>query len=238
MKLTVVNSNSLGNSYVLTSSDGQQLCIEAGRPLKEVRTFARLHTADCVGVIVSHSHGDHCRYIKDFLRAGIPAYSTHDVASTALGVVPINSGETYHLGDFSVAPIPVVHDVPCLSFLIHHPEMGSLYFFTDAFTMDNVIRGCSAYMCECNYDDRLLDSAVLSGKTPRSQADRIRLSHMSLSHAISFMRQCQADKTARRIILIHGSERHLNKQDAIDEFQQALGVATFFAEKSVTFNLS
>lgn len=35
MKLIVVNSNSQGNSYVLEASNGQQLCIEAGRPLQE-----------------------------------------------------------------------------------------------------------------------------------------------------------------------------------------------------------
>lgn len=57
MKLIVVNSNSLGNSYVLESSNGQQLCIEAGRPLKEVKKVANLKTSKCVGVIISHSHG-------------------------------------------------------------------------------------------------------------------------------------------------------------------------------------
>lgn len=41
MKLIVVNSNSQGNSYVLEASNGQQLCIEAGRPLQEVKKVAK-----------------------------------------------------------------------------------------------------------------------------------------------------------------------------------------------------
>lgn len=57
MKLIVVNSNSQGNSYVLEASNGQQLCIEAGRPLLEVKKVANLKTSKCVGVIISHSHG-------------------------------------------------------------------------------------------------------------------------------------------------------------------------------------
>lgn len=57
MKLIVVNSNSLGNSYVLEASNGQQLCIESGRPLQEVKKVANLKTSKCVGVIISHSHG-------------------------------------------------------------------------------------------------------------------------------------------------------------------------------------
>ena len=57
MKLKIINSNSSGNSYLLEASDGQQLCIEAGRPLKEVKKVANLKTSRCVGVIISHSHG-------------------------------------------------------------------------------------------------------------------------------------------------------------------------------------
>lgn len=57
MKLIIVNSNSQGNCYVLESSNGQQLCIEAGRPLQEVKKVANLKTSKCVGVIISHSHG-------------------------------------------------------------------------------------------------------------------------------------------------------------------------------------
>lgn len=57
MKLITVNTGSLGNSYVLESSSGQQLCIEAGRPLHEVKKVANLKTSKCVGVIISHSHG-------------------------------------------------------------------------------------------------------------------------------------------------------------------------------------
>lgn len=57
MKLITINTGSRGNSYLLEADDGQQLCIEAGRPLKEAKKIANLKTSKCVGVIISHSHG-------------------------------------------------------------------------------------------------------------------------------------------------------------------------------------
>lgn len=236
MKLHIVNSNSLGNSYVLTSEDGHQLCIEAGRPLKEVKKEAHLTTAKCVGCVISHSHGDHAKYAKEFIRAGIDVYSTPGV-ETPIDAVCMKEGDTYSLGKFRVTPLKVEHDVPCYAYLIYHPEYGSIHFFTDAFNMKQVIRGCGTYMCECNYDDEALNKAVRDGKTLASQADRIRLSHMSLAHGIGFMKQCEATKTAKQIILIHGSGRHLNPRKAVEAFQEALGVPTYYAKKGLEIEL-
>ena len=91
---------------------------------------------------------------------------------------------------------------------------------------------------ECNYDDGFLQKAVSEGRTIASQADRIRLSHMSLSHAIEFLQCCEADKSAHHIILIHGSSRHLNPSLAVNKFQQVLGVPTIYAEKKIKINLT
>ncbi len=236
MKLTVVNSNSLGNSYVLTAFDGQQLCIEAGRPLKEIKKVAGLATSECVGCIITHCHGDHAKYAKEFIKAGIEVCSTPDLAGKTPGVRALKADWTCNFGNFCVTPLKVEHDVPCFAYLIWHPEYGSIYFFTDAFNMKQVIRGCNTYMCECNYDDELLDKAVKEGKTDRGQADRVRLSHMSLAHGIKFMQQCKAE-SAHNIILTHGSARHLNPMVAVDRFQRALGTPTIYAEAGLELNL-
>lgn len=145
--------------------------------------------------------------------------------------------ETYHLGEFSVTPVLVKHDIPCFSFLIHHKESGSIYFFTDCYNMKAAIRGVSTFLCECNYEDGLLIKAVNEGKTIASQADRIRLSHLSLAHAIDFLQDCEAEKSAKQIILIHGSARHLNAEQAISKFQQVLGIPTYYAKKGLSINL-
>ena len=238
MKLTIVGSSSMGNSYVLESDSGEQLCIEAGRPIQDVKKVAKLKTSKCVGAIISHAHGDHCKYAKDFLKAGLDVYSTIHVANDVCkGVVGMTPEQTYHMGEFSVTPLEVKHDVPCLSFLIHHEEMKTLYFFTDCYNMKAAIRGVKTFMCECNYEDGLLVKAVNDGKTIASQADRIRLSHLSLAHGIEFLQECEAEKTAKQIILIHGSSRHLNPDMAVGKFQRVLGIPTYYAEKGMTINL-
>lgn len=237
MKLTVVSSGSQGNSYVLESASGEQLCIEAGRPLKEVRKIANLKTSRCVGVVISHAHGDHAKYAKDFVKAGIEVCSTIHLASQTLGVVGMSPEQTYHFGGFSVTPLDVKHDIPCLSFLIHHKDIGTLYFFTDCYNMRAAIRGINTFLCECNYEDGLLCKAVNEGKTIASQADRIRLSHLSEAHAIEFLQECEAEQSARQIILIHGSSRHLNPEQAVSKFQQVLGIPTCYARTGLSINL-
>lgn len=149
----------------------------------------------------------------------------------------MNIEKSYQIGNFTVVPMLVSHDVECFAFLIHHSEHGSIYFFTDAYNMKQAVRGCRTYMCEVNYKDELLEKAVSEGKTIASQADRIRLSHMSLSHAVQFIHDCEAEKSARQIILIHGSSRHLDPMEAVTRVQKEFGVPVYYAKKGLTLNL-
>ena len=182
--------------------------------------------------------GDHAKYAKEFIKAGVDVYSTQDLANKTCGaIIPMAKEKSYQMGNFTVTPISVQHDVECYAFLIHHPSYGSIYFFTDAYNMKQSVRGCRTYMCEVNYEDGLLEKAVNEGKTIVSQADRIRLSHMSLAHAVQFMQDCEADKSAHQIVLIHGSSRHLNPEIAVNKFQQVLGVPTFYARAGMVINL-
>lgn len=238
MKLTVIGSSSKGNAYALQAESGETLLLEAGVPLSRARTIAHVRTSRCVGILVSHAHGDHCRCIREYAKAGIPVYSTPQVAdSLGTGAVAMQPGTTCHIGPFSVTPIAVKHDVPCLSFLIHHEEMGSLYFFTDCYSMHTAIQGVRTFLCECNYEDGLLQKAVSEGHTPASQADRVRLSHLSQAHAIEFLQECRAEESAAQIVLIHGSSRHLSAARAVSKFQQVLGVPTYYASTGLSITL-
>lgn len=239
MKLTVIGSNSKGNAYALQAENGETLLLEAGMPLQTVKSIAKVKTSLCAGMLVSHSHGDHCRYISEYVKAGIDVYSTLQVhLDICRGSLLMNSEETFHVGSFRVTPIPVKHDVPCFSFLIHHPEMGALYFFTDCYSMKVGFRNVNTFLCECNYEDGLLTKAVNEGHTIATQADRIRLSHLSEAHAIEYLQECKAEESARQIVLIHGSSRHLNPQRAVSRFQQVLGIPTYYATKGLMINLA
>lgn len=237
MKLIIIGSTSKGNGYALQADTGEILLLEAGVLLKEVKKAIGYQTSKVVGCVISHVHGDHCKYAKEYLKAGITVSSNEDVAQKILGVNTMYEDITFHFGEFSVTPFSVEHDVKNFGYLIYHPEVGSIFFATDCYNLHFALRGCRIYLAECNYDDELLNKAVQEGETIVSQADRIRLSHMSLEHCVSWLHQCEAEKSAKQIILIHGSSRHLNPEEAVNKFQQVLGVPVFYAKKGLMINL-
>lgn len=238
MKLIIIGSSSKGNSYALQSDSGEILLIEAGVPLKEVKKAIGYKTSKVVGCITSHVHGDHAKYIPEYLRAEISVSSNDEVAKKYLGVDTMYENITFRFGNFGVTPFEVKHDAKNFGYLIHEPSYGTIFFATDCYNLNFVIRGCKVYLAECNYSDAILDKAIADGFTPKSQADRIRLSHMSMEHAISWLHDCDVEHCARKIILIHGSARHLIPNAAVSKFQQVLGVPTYYAKTGLVVNLT
>lgn len=237
MNLIIIGSSSQGNSYALQSDSGEILLIEAGVPLKEVKKAIGYKTSKVVGCIISHVHGDHAKCIPEYLRAGISVSSNDEVAKKYLGVDTMYENITFRFGNFGVTPFPVEHDAKNFGYLIHEPSYGTIFFATDCYNLHFCIQGCKTYLAECNYSDAILDKAVAEGKTPRSQADRVRLSHMSLEHAVSWLQDCKAEQSAHQIILIHGSARHLNPTKAVNKFQQVFGIPVYYAQKGLEINL-
>lgn len=237
MKLIIIGSSSKGNSYALQSDSGEILLIEAGIPLKEVKRAIGYKTSKVVGCITSHVHGDHAKYIPEYLKAGISVSSNDEVAEKYLGVDTMSENITFRFGNFGVTPFEVQHDAKNFGYLIHEPSYGTIFFATDCYNLHFCIRGCKTYLAECNYSDAILDKAVAEGKTPRSQADRVRLSHMSLEHAVSWLQDCKAERSAHQIILIHGSARHLNPTKAVNKFQQVFGIPVYYGQKGLEINL-
>lgn len=238
MKLIVVGSSSRGNNYLLEDSNGRQLVIEAGCRLKEAQALG-LKICRCEGVIVSHIHFDHSKYLRDYTKVGLDVLSTKDVhENNKFGTIAARSGVTYAFGPYRVTAVSVEHDVECFAYLIHHPEMGTLFFATDCYNLHQVIKGVTHYLIEANYSDEKLNEWVLRGKTTSQMADRVRLSHMSLQHCIDYLKMCEVEKTARTIVLIHGSNRHLDKDIAENRVAGAFGVATYVAESGMEIFLN
>lgn len=238
MKLIIIGSSSQGNSYALQSDSGEILLIEAGVPLKEVKKAIGYKTSKVVGCIISHAHGDHAKHIPEYLKAGINVSSNDEVAKKYLGVDTMYENITFRFGNFGVTPFPVEHDAKNFGYLIYEPSYGTIFFATDCYNLHFYIQGCKTYLAECNYSDSMLDKAIADGLTPRSQADRVRLSHMSMEHAISWLHDCDVEHCARKIILIHGSARHLIPNAAVSKFQQVLGVPTYYAKAGLVVNLT
>ena len=57
MKLHIINSNSLGNGYILTDDNNESLIIELGCQWSKYKEALNYKIDNIVGVLISHSHG-------------------------------------------------------------------------------------------------------------------------------------------------------------------------------------
>ena len=56
MKLIVINTGSKGNSYILSTSDGEKLLLEAGINPRKVLKGMDYDVANVKGLLVTHAH--------------------------------------------------------------------------------------------------------------------------------------------------------------------------------------
>lgn len=239
MKLITIGSNSAGNAYALDAG-GEILLLEAGMKMSEVKRAVGFRMNNVVGCCISHSHGDHAKYAKDYAKSGIHIYCNQDVASKKAfpyaSVTVISPSSTKAIGSFRVAAIPLHHDVPNNGYLIRHPEMGTLLFVTDTYKMGFFIKGIDHWLIEANYDDRILKANIEDGRIDRAQANRLMLSHLSLDNTIQYLKMCEAENS-KTITLCHLSERNSYPKMFADRVAGEFGVPTQVAAKGVVVEL-
>jgi phosphoribosyl 1,2-cyclic phosphodiesterase len=229
MILKVLGSESAGNCYLI-ESDIECLIIEAGIRLQEVKKALNYDLGKVIGCLISHSHGDHCRYARDYLKAGINIYTSDHTAITKemIGhrIHIIKHYEVVTIGDFKVIPFPVPHGVPTLGFLIKHPASGSILFVTDAAFIPHKFSNLSHILIEANYEDAILTN------------DRAVGNHMSLDTCLEFLRVTDI-KQIRNIVLLHlSSENSDSNMFAKSVKSVAQNAFIWIADKDLEINLS
>ena len=75
MELIVLGSSSDGNCYILQNGV-EALILECGVAISEVKKAVDFNISKIAGALVSHEHGDHAKYIDDFLQSRIPVYAS------------------------------------------------------------------------------------------------------------------------------------------------------------------
>lgn len=246
MLLKCLGSNSMGNCYLL-ESETECLVMECGIPFKDVKKALNFDISKIVGLLVSHEHGDHFKYVKDYLKAGIPIMASQGTWSALPYEVEISEkvvrpGYWYQLGNFTVTPFLVVHDaVEPLGFMIRHPDMGALLFATDTEYIKQNFKNSKLnhIMIECNYSQRIIDGRMYQGETVKGLRDRIIQSHMELETCKEFI---DVNKTSNldNVVLLHLSDGNSNEKMFQEEVQAVVGskVKVFVADKGVTVDLN
>lgn len=208
MILKILGSGSSGNSYALIADNGEVLAIEAGCKFLDFKKTVNWEISNVAGCIVSHEHLDHARYIKDFMRSGIPVYTafeTQTALETITGehTIAIEPLKSRQIGSFTVRPFNVPHDadIECYGYLITHEEMGKLLFLTDLEYCKYNFSSLKVehIMCEMNYDMQLVN------RDEPNYEHRLR-GHMSMPTALDFI-STNDTPALRNVVLIHLSDK-------------------------------
>lgn len=237
MILKCVGSSSKGNGYALITED-EILLIEAGCKLMEVKKLIDWQVSKVVGCLISHCHNDHAGRIKEYMQSGIPVFSSDEVRDSieergGERISSLRFGEKTLVGNFSIQPFPVVHDVPCVGYLITHPEMGKLVFATDTEYVKYRFQNVNHIMVESNYSKQYLDEGEESSEKRR----HVLYGHMSIETAVDFVRKNDS-YNLRNVILMHLSGRNGAPDEFRGQVEKVVSCPVWVAEPELKVVLS
>ena len=238
MELKVIGSSSLGNGYVL-QNETEALILECGLPFKGYQRALDFNISKVVGALVTHEHGDHAKFIRQFTDKSINVYASK---GTFRGCELMKSHrhkiirekKQYQIGNFKIVPFAILHDVnEPLGFLIWHEEIGTTLFVNDTHYLENTFKGLNNIIIEANYVEEIISRKSLD----ESFKTRIRNSHMELSTTIEFLKANDISEV-NNIVLVHLSDGNSDADMFYNKVTEATGKSVHIAEKglSIEFN--
>jgi phosphoribosyl 1,2-cyclic phosphodiesterase len=242
MQLTVINSNSKGNAYIL-SNEREALLMECGVQMDKIKQALGYNMMKVAGCLVSHEHLDHCKSVKDVLAAGIRVWATAGT-HRAMGTdrhhrsFACIQGSQFNVGSFKVKAFEVKHDCadPC-GFIIQHEECGTVLFLTDSYYCEYNFKGLNNIIIEANYCQTILDTRLKDGVNPKFLRDRVLQSHMSLATCKQTLGTYDLSGVTN-IMLIHLSDSNSDETRFKKEVEEVTGKAVHVAVPglSIPFN--
>lgn len=230
MDILTLASSSKGNCYALKCG-ASVLLLEAGIPVSRLRKKLQAGLSHVVACLVTHEHGDHAGYVKQFWEAGINVMATRGTLSSIRYGTVIPEGTEYFLDGWYIKTFKTKHDaVDPIGYDIEAPDGTRVIFATDTYLLPYKFHDVNIWMLECNYDIVLLKENIEAGEVDETQAKRILESHMSVDHVCEFLLHQDLRKT-QAIYLLHGSGRNLNVPQACSRVRAATGKPVYFGEK-------
>lgn len=238
MKLTIVNSSSAGNAYILETAT-EALLIECGVRMERIKKAIGFNVSKIKGCLLSHEHKDHAVAAHEVAAAGINLFAskgTFEAIGKHFRFRHIQAHQSFQVGSFRVYAFDIEHDAAePLCFLIHHPECGNVLFLTDSFYVKYTFPGMNNIIVEANYCERILDEKLAAGASPLVVRNRVIGSHMSLRTCKEFL-QANDLSAVNNIVLIHLSSGHSDAVRFQKEIQQVTGKVVHVAEAGMVID--
>ena len=222
MKLHVLGTGSKGNCYLLENSS-EALVIETGIPFKEVKKALGFDTRKIVGVIQTHSHKDHSRYENEYLAAGIPVCRPYLNEQTML--------RKARFGRFDIFSFECVHDVPCVGYVIVHPDLGKMVYATDTEYVKYVFGDPAVMLIEANYDRNIIPDGA-------PNREHVMTGHMEIETTLGCIK-ANLNPNLRSVILCHLSDGNSDERAFLERTRAVVcgGCQVHVASKGMVVDL-
>lgn len=223
MKIKTIGTGSLGNAYILTTSEGKHLLLDAGLPIQEIKVGLDFDIGNLEGCLITHCHADHSKSAGKLETMGIRVFRPYTIDKTILKT---------QIGSFAVTSFPVPHNgTPNRAFIIKADGEKVLYATDLEYCPYNLRKeSFTAMLVECNYqEDMIADNSHLAHTV---------LGHMCLSTCRNFVAENGTD-TLKTVLLIHASNSgSLDKENAVKVVQEVVPQATvYMARKGLTVEI-
>lgn len=228
MIIRTIATGSTGNCYLLQHGE-DQLLVEAGIPLQRIKRALGFKLSEVSGCLVSHSHGDHAKAVRDMVKHGIECLMSQETYGAVVGserpvffariVEPLVQVKC---GAWTILPFETEHDCPgCLGFLIAIDKYKIL-FATDTAYIKHKFTGLTHIMVECNYDEQTMQENVEAGTVNMAVKKRVTETHFGLENVLGFLKETDLSKV-EQIHLIHLSNDNANQARIKKAVQAATG---------------
>ncbi len=243
LKICSFASGSSGNC-IYVASDTTTLLIDAGISCKRIKDGLNALNArtDNINLLITHSHVDHIGHIKTVCKAFSPIVYTHYLTYSAVsekipGYLKFKEFDgDFYIGDITVSPFRVSHDVPCVGFcLLEAGKKISVVTDVGKLTTDNMrhIEGSDVVFIESNHDVNMLcnNPRYTMSLKRRILSDRGHLSNNSCAEAaVEFVRS-----GAKQIILGHLSKENNTPKLAYETTKECLESAGLSAALNIAW---
>lgn len=226
IEITALASGSKGNCYRVT--DGHTpLLLECGINYREIQKGFQFRMSEVAGCLITHEHGDHCKSLKDVLKAGIDCYMSDGTAG-AIGIKhhrikTVKNQHPFTIGTWTILPFDVQHDVSePYGFLLVNQAGEKILFATDTYYIKYRFTGLTHILVECNYSLEILNQNILVGSVPAVMKKRLLQSHFSLENVKEFLKANDLSKV-QEIWLLHLSDTNSDEVKFKEEIMALTG---------------